>query len=600
MRTLLTALDAQHTAHLALGVITTMIGALTTPAFAIVLAKLLAVMWSAGNRAAEGRLWALYLFIVAVIDGICTGLGRYLLESSAQAWVDSVRRSALECVLRQPKSWFSDDKNSQARVAEAFNVHAEEMRNLVGRFLPNIVAVTTMVAASVAWALIIRWDLTLVALAPLPVVVLVLKTYTRLGREWEVRCADAAEETGQIVAEVLAFGRTIAHCSLDGHFFSSFAQAIARCFHLGNRRAWRTCPLFGLYQAFSYVLTALVFYYGTKLLTSHSRTAASVDSVLQVLNLLLFSFGTATELLSTMPQITVTTAAAARVLSYTKLPRGELPPETGDYSHGGRAALLPIRMRDLSFTFPNHPDRATLAGVTLNIQPGQCTVLVSTSGGGKSTLLALLLGLHRPDANATESAFTYADIPFAAMDLRHLRAAVGYVPQAPFLFPGSIADNIAYGLDAQSPLRHRSNVRAAARDAGIDDFVLSLPDGYDTLVGDGAGATRLSGGQAQRVTIARALARRPSLLVMDEPTSALDEESSVAVRACVVELVARWRAERRPAAVVVATHSISMMRVADVLVVMEEGRVVEKGAFEDLWFSGDAFRRLVRQSQDAS
>ncbi|TQW08264.1 ABC a-pheromone efflux pump AtrD [Cordyceps javanica] len=604
--TVVPALNGLQTGYLALGVATTMIGALTTPAFAFCLARLLAVMWSVGDRSGEGRQWALYLLVVAVVDGICTGAGRYLLEASAQTWVNAVRRRALQRILHQPKSWFADEANSQARVAEAFNVHAEEMRNLVGRFLPNIIAVATMVSASVAWALVVCWDLSLVALAPLPLVVLVLRTYTRIGKRWEARCADAAEQAGQVLAEVLSSARTIAHCALERHFASRLAQAAARCLALGTQRALRTCPLFGLYQAFSYGLTSLVFYYGARLLTRRDEAAPSADGVLQVLNLLLFSFGTATELLSTMPQITLTTAAAARVLAYHDLLAGELPP-AGDSPAAGRATLLPIRMRDLAFAYPRQGGRATLAGVTLDILPGRCTVLVGASGGGKSTLLTLLLGLHRPSLSSSSSSspdtpLTYADTPWTAMDPRQLRAGVGYVPQRPFLFPASVADNIAYGLPADSPLRHRANLRAAAREAGIDDLILSLPHGYDTLLGEGGGggggAVSLSGGQAQRVTVARALARRPSLLVMDEPTSALDADSAAAVRSAVAELVARWRVERTPAAVVVATHNVEMMRVADVVVVMEGGRAVEQGAFEDLWFSGDAFRRLVRQSHD--
>lgn len=592
IQTVLPALDALNVTCLALGILATMISALTTPAFAYCLAKLLAVMWSAGNKSQEGKQWAVYLFIIAAVDGVCSGFGRYLLESCAQAWVDSIRHSALESILHQPKSWFIDDKNSQTRVMEAFNVHAEEMRNLVGRFAPVIVSVATMVSASVAWALIICWSLCLVALAPLPLIIVALKGYTMLGKTWETRCAHGIEQTGTILEEVLSFGRTIANYGLENHFNSKFTQAVTHCLGLGFKRAFYTCPLFGLYQAFSYGLTSLMFYYGTSLLARPDH-AISVDRVLQVMNLLLFSIGTATELLSAMPQITLTLASASRVLAYTNLTGGEVSPEIDSHA-SGRASLLPIRMRSLTFSYPNQQDRpSTIAGIALDIMPGRCTVFVGASGCGKTTLLSLILGLHRP---SLEFALTYADIPCSMMDPRQLRTGVAYVPQTPFLFPGTIADNIAYGLPPDSALRHLTNIRAAAQDAGIDAFIVSLPEGYRTIVGEGG--TALSGGQAQRVTIARALVRRPSLLVMDEPTSALDEESAAVVRSCVAELVVRWRTERRSAAVVVATHNVELMRVADTIVVMEDGRNVEQGAFEDLWFNGDAFRRLVRQNED--
>ncbi|OAR00288.1 hypothetical protein LLEC1_07456, partial [Akanthomyces lecanii] len=362
IRSVSPALDGPNISCLAVGVLTTMIGALTTPAFSFCLAKLLAAMWSTGDKNAEGKQWAFYLIIIAMVDGLCAGFGRYLLESSAQAWVDSVRRSALENILHQPKSWLVDDKNSHTRILEAFNVHAEEMRNIVGRFVPIIVSIATMTSVSIVWALIVCWDLTLVALAPLPLIVIALKTYTFLGKEWEAKCSNAVEQTGQILGEVLTFSRTITNCGLDNHFAGKFAQAVTQCLRLGFKRAIYICPLFGLYQAFSYALTSLMFYYGTLLLT-HSNPV-SVDSVLQVMNLLLFSIGTATELLSAMPQITMTTASAARVLAYTQLSDGELSPEIK--SQGGRASLLPIRMRNLTFAYPSHDGRSTLGSATLD------------------------------------------------------------------------------------------------------------------------------------------------------------------------------------------------------------------------------------------
>lgn len=590
LRTVFPALNKLATCYLIIGVLMTATAALTTPAFSFCLAKLLAAMWSSGDRVAEGRQWALYILVIAVVDGACSGLGRYLLESSAQSWVDATRRRALSTILRQPKSWFMENKESETIIVDALDIHCEEMRNLVGRFMPILISVAVMVSVSVVWAIIICWKLTLVAIAPLPIVLIVLRGYTYFGDKWERRCADGAEETGAVLTEVLSFLRTIRSYDLTGHFNSKYMQAVERCLRLGTKKALYTCSLFGLYQAFSYFLTALLFYYGTLLLTQGNTT--SVAEVLQVMNLLLFGIATATDLLSAMPQIVMAMASASRVLAYTRLVGGEI--DLDDSLQRGRASPLPICMNDLSFAYPNiGGEKSSLKHLTLDIQPGKCTVIVGSSGSGKSTILSLLLGLYRPSPPAS---LTYADLPSSMMNPQQLRATIGYVPQTPFLFPATLADNIAYGLDADSALRHLTNIRAAARDAGIDEYISSLPNGYDTLVGEGGVA--LSGGQAQRVSIARALVRRPSLLVMDEPTSALDAESAAHVKECVAELVAQWRAERKQAAVVMVTHNVEIMRVADVIVVVEDGRNVEQGAFEDLWFNGDAFRRLVRQNEE--
>lgn len=160
------------------------------------------------------------------------------------------------------------------------------------------------------------------------------------------------------------------------------------------------------------------------------------------------------------------------------------------------------------------------------------------------------------------------------------------VPQNPTLISASIATNIAYALPENSPLASIQNIRAAATAAGIDDFISSLPHGYETSIG--AGGTGLSGGQAQRIAIARAIARRPKLLVLDEVTSGLDGESARGVRETII------RMGRRGCGVLAVTHEAEMMRACDEVVVLKNGAVVERGKFEDLvGRSGGELRRLV-------
>lgn len=160
------------------------------------------------------------------------------------------------------------------------------------------------------------------------------------------------------------------------------------------------------------------------------------------------------------------------------------------------------------------------------------------------------------------------------------------VPQNPTLISASIATNIAYALPENSPLASMQNIRAAATAAGIDDFISSLPHGYETPIG--AGGTGLSGGQAQRIAVARAIARRPKLLVLDEATSGLDEESARGVRETVI------RMGREGCGVLAVTHEPEMMRACDEVVVLKDGAMVERGKFEELvGRSGGELRRLV-------
>ncbi|WQF87851.1 Putative Type 1 protein exporter [Colletotrichum destructivum] len=203
---------------------------------------------------------------------------------------------------------------------------------------------------------------------------------------------------------------------------------------------------------------------------------------------------------------------------------------------------------------------------------------------------AALMGMI-PQVSASQAAATR--VLFLAtltdqINKEQLCLHISYVPQTPFLFPATIAENIAYGLPETSPWRQSTNLIRAAREAGIHEFITSLSQGYDTLVGDGGQS--LSGGESQRVCIARALAARPRLMILDEPTSALDSASADLIRRTIIDMLAS--AEDCEMSVVVATHCREMTRIAQRIVVLEAGRVVGEGTFHELQSHNRVFSTL--------
>ena len=469
-------------------------------------------------------------------------------------------------------------KNSPGRVNESLDRNSEEMRNIIGRFVPIVLTVAIMILTSVVWALIINWKLALVALAPLPLVIAAIKLYTTTSEQWEKKCDIAAEESSAVITEIFTNLKTVRAFTQEAYFGNKYKRIVDKSFSLGLRRAAFTCLPFGLYQSMSYGLTALVFYYGTVLLT-HSDDTSPTD-IVKVMNLLLFSVGASTDMLSTLPQIIVAQTAAAKMLALLNLPMSSshslsppLPPSA--------ASPLPIRMHNLSFSHGSH---TILHNLSLNF-PNTITAIVGPSGSGKSTLISLIIGLSRPNFPPS---LTYAGIPSSDINIQHMRCSTGYVSQLPFLFPGSIASNIAYGLPPSSALRHMYNIQHAAQRAGIHEFISPLPEGYDTIVGDGG--QDLSGGQAQRVNIARALVRKPKLLVLDEPTSALDNENAAIVRNTICNVAAQGLG------VLMVTHNVEMMQSADNIVLLQDGRLFDQGTFNELILSSAFFRSLVQRA----
>ncbi|MDR7537852.1 MAG: ABC transporter ATP-binding protein, partial [Armatimonadota bacterium] len=234
-----------------------------------------------------------------------------------------------------------------------------------------------------------------------------------------------------------------------------------------------------------------------------------------------------------------------------------------------------VRFDRVSFAYA--PGRWALRDLTLEVPPGQRVALVGASGAGKSTLVNLLARFYDP----VEGRVEIDGRDLRRVTLRSLRAQIGLVPQETVLFAGTVRDNIAYAR----PDASLDEVTAAARAANAHDFIVSLRDGYDTLLGDDG--LQLSGGQRQRLAIARALLNNPRLLIFDEATSALDSESEAQIRDA-IDHITRGRTT------FIIAHRLSTIRRADRIIVLDQGRVVEDGRHDDLVTRDGAYARLLR------
>ena len=522
----------------------------------------------------------------------------------------NLRRRIFACLLTEDT--VAMDARCAGERRERLGSEIAHVADVVARSLTGGVKAAATAAHGVASLCRISREISAVALGMVPPGVALFGAMGALSSRAHGRAAAAKERAASIAAERLAGARTIRTFAQEDAELDRYDDALAEA-SMARRHATSVHALhLALFAAVPSTAVAAWLWYGGSLV---ERGAMTVGELTTVVPLALEVAGALAQLSEVQAEIlrgidaadkAAGVIGAAQVIEAGARRRLEArlveKHSPGRKARGGaRSASMDgseavgdecpsppalrgaIDFHDVVFAYPSRPGKVVLDGLTLSLRPGETFALVGPSGGGKSTVGALLERFYDPN----EGSVRVDGVPVASHDLLWLRRNVGAVAQDPTLFSGTVADNIAYARPGAS----RSEIEAAAVTANAHGFIENFPDGYDTPVGERGAA--LSGGQRQRIAIARVLLADPAVLLLDEATSALDARSERLVS----EALERARAGRTT---VVIAHRLSTVRGADRVGVLVDGKIAEIGTHDELMRKRDgAYAELVRtQLQD--
>ena len=588
---------------------------LMTPIFSFLLSRLLFEVSEGGTNTKVINKFGGILLMICAFDGIFLGSKYALMEIVSMKWVTKVRERALERVLAQDRTWFDgyspDDKqtthsHTTQTIIQTLIKDADDARALISVVYGQTFVVVTMLSTGLIWALILGWQLTLAGLAIAPVFAIVMALQSRFSSLSEARNKAAKESISKAYYDALK--HVYAVRALGGSGFRVtyervFERSVENAMKAGVKGAFVEGSGYGVASGMIYFAEAMLFYVGALLM---KKGVFGYLRMVEVLNLVVFSVSIGAQLMafseSTLPnfliclkligivaeKIAKSTQATASLLTLSSLSDQDTSESKGDLRPAHLS--LPIEFSNVSFSYPSRPTQPVLRNFNLRIQPGELVALVGASGCGKSTVVGLMQRLYEP----TGGSVSIGEERLSTIDVNWLRERLAVVSQAPVLFDTSVGENIRYGSSGISDV----DIRTAAKWANVHEVVMELGEGYDTVLGT-SGAGGLSGGQAQRVQIARALARMvhegggADVLLIDEGTSALDGENEGVVLDAVRALVSSEKVRSRKRTVMMVTHKLEVMRLCDRIVVVGNGRVVEEGKFEELMERKGEFARLA-------
>ena len=543
------------------------VAAATQPTLAVIMKPLLDDGFT-GEQ--PSYVWSIPLAVVGLmlLRGICSYFSSYLLGWAANNMLLGLRQDMFERLLCLPDQAFR--RGDTGRLMNRFTIDAGYVAGLSAEVITVLVRESLVVVALLGVLLYMSWQLTLIVVVILPLSVLIARIFIRRLRRINRETITMNAALTRVVREGIDGQRVIKLFDGQAHERERFRYVNARLRRYAMREVSADAAMSPITQFMVSLAVATVIAVALYQANHQGLTVGSFAAFMAALGQIFDPVKRLTNIASTTQRMLVSAESVFTLIDQ----EGE--PDAGDKNLPvpvrGKVVFEQVRHRFSDATVD------TLAGVDIRVEPGQTVALVGRSGSGKTTLVNMLPRFVEP----TSGRICIDDVDIAGLSLRELRRHLSLVSQDVVLFEGSIAENVGYGALHEAS---REEIRAALKAADLTDFVDSLPQGIDTPVGENA--NQLSGGQRQRLAIARALIKNAPVLILDEATSALDNTSERQVQASLERLMAGRTT-------LVIAHRLSTVQQADLIIVLDAGRIVEQGKHDELLARGGPYAQLYQ------